>query len=179
MKKIMVDMETLGQHAGCSILSIGAVEFDGESGSIGETFYITISRSSCRLEGLKEDPETIKWWENQSEDARDKAFNHLGLSLRDTLNHFSNWVMQFGDDVEIWGNGSDFDNAILQYAYNLLDMKQPWKFYNNRCYRTLKNLFPEVALVRHGTHHDALDDAKSQAEHAVAILKFAKTNFIK
>ncbi|MHB0978446.1 MAG: 3'-5' exoribonuclease domain-containing protein [Minisyncoccota bacterium] len=67
----------------------------------------------------------------------------------------------------------------MQYAYHALDMKQPWKFWNNRCYRTLKNMFPEVPFVRIGIAHDALDDAKSQAEHAVAILKFAETNFLK
>ncbi len=50
-------------------------------------------------------------------------------------------------------------------------MEEPWNFWNNRCYRTLKNLHPKIELVRTGVHHHALADAKTQALHLLEILK--------
>jgi hypothetical protein len=75
-------------------------------------------------------------------------------------------------DVRVWGNGADFDNPILAVAYRrTIFSGQPWKPYNGRCYRTVKNQFQDVKLVRTGTHHNALDDARSQATHLVEICR--------
>ena len=38
-----------------------------------------------------------------------------------------------GENAILWGNGSDFDNAILANAYRAIGQQQPWKFWNNRC----------------------------------------------
>ena len=75
---------------------------------------------------------------------------------------------------EIWGNGADFDNPILEAAYDLLKMPAPWKYNEGRCYRTLKSLFPTVVAIPQAANakHNALLDAKNQAEHASRILKF-------
>ncbi len=68
----------------------------------------------------------------------------------------------------MWGNGADFDNAILAHCYSRLGRPAPWKFWNSRCYRTLKSFSP-VRGKRIGVHHHALDDAKTQAADAMAI----------
>lgn len=47
-------------------------------------------------------------------------------------------------------------------------LEQPWAFWNDRCYRTLKAR-SELKIARTGTHHNALDDAKSQALHLITI----------
>jgi exodeoxyribonuclease VIII len=47
---------------------------------------------------------------------------------------------------------------------------QPWRHWNDRCYRTVKSLYPDVKLERVGTHHNAVDDAESQARHLIAML---------
>lgn len=167
----MVDLETLGQGAGCVILSIGAVIFDEVTGVLGETFYTNVNRASCVAAGLTEDESTVTWWSRQSSEAQ-QALRDAELpdapSLSDALQAFSAFV-QSGD--EIWGNGSDFDNAILAAAYKAAGMLTPWKFWNNRCYRTLKNLRTDIAFERIGTHHNALDDAKTQAIHAIQLLR--------
>lgn len=46
----------------------------------------------------------------------------------------------------------------------------PWSHRDDRCYRTLKNLRPDVAFEPYDTHHNALDDAFAQATHAERIL---------
>jgi inhibitor of KinA sporulation pathway (predicted exonuclease) len=48
-------------------------------------------------------------------------------------------------------------------------IKPYYKFWNERCYRTVKNQYPDVKLTRTGTYHNALDDARTQAEHLVQI----------
>lgn len=81
--------------------------------------------------------------------------------------------MEFGDfckfhgdpPPDVWGNGSDFDNTLLAAAYDACQLTLPWNFWSNRCYRTLKNLRPEIKLVNPGTAHNALDDSKAQAQH--------------
>lgn len=169
MSHVMVDLETLGQSPGCTILSIGAVAFDYATQSLGPEFYTVISRISCRKLGFFEDAGTVAWWSRQSEAARNAAFGGT-IPIEMALAEFSSYVRQFGGNVRVWGCGSDFDNAILGHAYRVIGSTQPWRYYNNRCYRTLKNLVQGVEMERSGTHHNALADAKSQAVHAMRLL---------
>jgi len=76
--------------------------------------------------------------------------------------------------IPVWGNGATFDNVILSTAYGLIGQPVPWQFTEDRCYRTLKNLCPQVPMVRTGTHHNALEDCKSQALHLSAIYEHLK-----
>jgi DNA polymerase III epsilon subunit-like protein len=167
-ENVMVDLETLGTRAGCSILSIGAVKFDAEG--LGEEFYVVVSRENCIIMGLIEDPDTINWWSKQAPEARtvlDEAAKPEAKTLEEALNMFTKWLA----NEKVWGNGSDFDNAILYACYAAIGQETPWKFWDSRCYRTLKALYPTIKMVRGGTYHNALDDAKSQANHAVEIFK--------
>ena len=67
----------------------------------------------------------------------------------------------------MWGNGATFDNVILANAYRGAGLPVPWKFWNDKCYRTIKGFFPQIKLQRIGTHHNAQDDAESQAWHLI------------
>jgi len=169
---IMVDLETRGNTPGCAILSIGAVAFHPTKNDLGDEYYAVINTKSCHELGLKDDPGTMSWWSKQSEEARKviKESEEGGSHITNVLNDFGTWVGKFGSGkVRIWGNGSDFDNAILACAYGAAGRPLPWKFWNNRCYRTLKNLWDPrgIMLDRSGTYHNALDDAKTQARHLV------------
>lgn len=173
MQHVMVDLETLGRRAGCSVLSIGAVAFDPLLG-LGKEFYVVVNNESCRQAGLIEDPATVEWWSKQNGQAQvvlSEAANG-GLQLKDALHQFKIYLGQFGlRKVKVWGNGSDFDNSILINCYAAIGQDIPWEFWNNRCYRTLKGLHPGSKLTRQGTYHNALDDAKSQALHAIQLMK--------
>lgn len=180
---IMVDLETLGTVPGCAILSIGAVTFSTKDGTLGEEFYTTVHRSSCANAGLHEDASTLAWWNSQGAEARvvlAAADSPESPPLLEALGEFNRWLLRVsGGDIKgvyVWGNGADFDNPILACAYKATGLKQGWPSYNGRCYRSLKNLHPLFGLgqapkmERGGTHHNALDDAKSQALHAIAIV---------
>ena len=166
----MVDLETLGTEPGSVILSIGAVRF-GE-GEVTAEFYQRIDMASAVAAGLVMDPATVLWWLGQSEAARAEILKP-GEPLDNALKDFQQWL---GWDYrgELWGNGSDFDCVLLEAAFRAVKRPVPWKWSMNRCYRTVKNLFPDVKMERSGTHHNALDDARDQARHLMRILEEMK-----
>jgi hypothetical protein len=176
MDNVMIDLETLGRRAGCAILSIGAVAFDPTSGKLGPEFYVVVDAMDQVAEcGLHTDQSTIEWWEKQSVETQQvlvESRSGKASPLGDALIKFNQYLSQFSfTKVKIWGNGGDFDNAIMASCYAAAGLEVPWSFWNNRCYRTLKNVVGGPKLVRQGTYHNALDDAKTQAEHAIQLFK--------
>ena len=166
--KIMLDLETLGTKPGSVIVAIGATKFDLD-GVKADPFYSRVCPESCVKAGLQIDTSTIMWWLTQKDEAR-LEITKPGKQLSEALSIFSLWVGQEGD-VEVWGNGASFDNALLSAAYDAIGQKRPWKYAGDRCYRTVKNLYPHITLIRKGEHHNALDDAITQTEHLIEILK--------
>lgn len=168
MAHCMLDLETMGNGNRAAIIAIGAVIFDSQNVE-QEGFYAQVSLDSSVRQGMEMDTSTILWWLQQSEEAR-AAFknNDNAMSLSTVLNDFAIWLEKFGD-VQMWGNGAAFDNTILSAAYRKCGQKQPWPFWNDRCYRTFKAMFPDVKASRFGTHHNAIDDARTQAWHLIEI----------
>jgi len=161
---IMLDLETLGQTAGSIILSIGAVKFgDGE---ILAEYYTRVDPESCVRAGLRMDVSTVMWWMKQNDAARGEI-GRPGVWLGEALDNFAEWV---GDpDACIWGNGASFDPVVLGAAYAAAGIEIPWRWWNERCYRTIAAMHREIKLDRDGTHHNALDDARNQAGHLMRI----------
>lgn len=164
----MSDLETLGTSPNSIILSIGAVKFDEASGTIHSPFYVVVNTASCIAVGMYEDPDTRKWWEDKPEAAKKvlREAETSPVTIQQALQMFNDYLHE---DSRVWGNGADFDNSMLQEAYRKCGLEPKWKFWNNRCYRTMKNMFP-VSHRRAGVHHNALDDATYQAEHLLKIL---------
>lgn len=163
----MVDLETLGVGSDAAILSIGLARF-ALRGKVGETLLLNIDVASCVAAGMTLTDSTVRWWMGQDDLARDHIHNPHPepLGLRRALAEVGGFI-QPGDIL--WGNGASFDNAILQSAYDKVHMAQPWAFYNNRCYRTLKNLFPDVPRVAPKIPHHPVEDAVAQAQHTINI----------
>ena len=165
----MVDLETLGTRPGSVILSLGAVEFDAHAG-LGREFYVELSQYASRHAGFTTDPETVGWGEGQSDAARGlvERTGGGGEVPHRALREFNEWLPP---DPLVWGNGVAFDNALLAEAYARCWLRPRWSFRDDRCYRTLKSLLPQVERVRPSVPHHALEDARSQAEHAVRLLR--------
>lgn len=172
MIDIMLDLETLGRRPGCRVLSIGAVVFSPTG--LAEEFYCALKTDEQTT--LHEDLETVRWWQQQSPEAR-SVLTEPKEDFVTGMAKFSAWVQRQGGkrSVSIWGNGSDFDNAIIQLAFDAAEISPPWEYWNNRCYRTLKNLpgVPKAAKFV-GTKHNALADARNQALHAIDVMKHLK-----
>lgn len=180
MIDVMVDLETKGKKPGCMILSIGAVFFDPESGMLGDQYYQVVGPTGQKKRGLHEDAETMAWWAKQPEGARQVLTEHEAseVTLEDGLRGFTK-LLESADgglkSVKVWGNGSDFDNAILAVAYMAHQQDIPWNFWNNRCFRTLKSLAPQIKMEKNLLAHNALNDAVMQAEHAAKVFAYLRS----
>lgn len=159
---VMIDLETLGKRGDAVILSIGAVAFTKRK--CISTFSIDIDPESCEANGLTIDASTVMWWMKQSEDARKALTNPSKRSLHESLTQFEDW---FPEDVHgVWGNGATFDNIILANAFEAVDFVRPWPYFKDRCYRTVKNLYPAIQESPfEGIKHNAIADAWHQARH--------------
>jgi hypothetical protein len=164
----MIDLETLGTRPGDTILSIGAVWFTPE-GKEKSTFYCTINQESSRAAGFRAQKSTIEWWQKQSPEARAAAFKGE-LSVESALKQFAMWLPP-GESNLIYGNGANFDNTLLAAAYRAVKQDVPWKFWNDRCYRTISAMFQTARVERVGTYHNALDDARTQVQRLANMVK--------
>lgn len=163
---VMLDLETMGVTPGSAVLSIGACRFElGESLNPYPTFYRAINLETCLLRGLRIEADTVKWWVQQSTDAKAVFSDPESVDLALALDAFTEW---WGDRPDcIWGNSISFDGGILGAAYRACGLTPPWAFHRERCYRTIMAL-PGVkeatASVKNiGVAHNALDDAVNQA----------------
>lgn len=180
---VMVDLETLDTQPTAVVLSIGAVRFDpnDHDSPLKDTFYRVLSSNDQFELERSTSTSTVSWWAGQSEEAR-KVLDEAATAEDEVhlqLMEFAEWL---GKDALVWGNGPAFDNTVLADLYRQYEIRQPWSFRNDRCFRTLcmlgqrrmtqawlHKLGPEP--TRAGTYHNALDDAKHQAIIACRYLR--------
>lgn len=165
---VMLDLETMGVSADSAIISIGVVHFNKKEILNKMELFCDIDTQKNRT--VRND--TMSWWLTQSEQARNALSQGMKTSkpLITQLIELQAFIKSCGENVKVWGNGSDFDNAMLAHAYSSVGIAVPWKFWNNRCYRTIKAICNDVPEdKRIGTYHSAVDDAEHQARHLMKI----------
>jgi len=160
----------MGTRADAAVVSIGAVEFDPETGDLGREFYQVVDLDSSLKAGLTISGGSIYWWLMQSEAAR-KALTECNVPLDDALIGLEIFWRQTGAEF-IWGHGPSFDVAILQTAYLNIFGKHPWKYNAARDTRTIyddADAWPSPEKQKHvnGLPHNALEDAKAQAHFVI------------
>ena len=160
----MLDLETLGSTPGSVICAVGGVVFG--QGKITAEFYHRVDPEDCVRHGLRIEAGTALWWLKQGDAARAELC-FPGEPLLTVLAGFHRWVGD-PDTAEIFGNGASFDPLILAAAYRACHMPTPWKYYNERCYRTIKSLFPNNETPKNS--HNALEDARNQAIHLMRLM---------
>ena len=151
-----MDSETWGKRAGFDIKSIGACLFDpynfDKDFSISNSFYKALDNPllgtyttdiytqfdlDCiggpnRKYNLERDIETVKFWNDQSEEAKAAFVNPI--DLKEGLILFSDFILSHSDDIKygqardicLWSHGSAFDPPIIEYAYHVCRMEVPW-----------------------------------------------------
>jgi len=160
MKQIMVDIETLGTQSDAAIIAIGAVEFNLKSKELGTEFYCTCIPDT---KNFSVDFNTVKFWIEQKKDVAGETFKGE-CDIVQALFRLHNYLLGSDSDGIIWANGASFDFPILANHYRHYDIALPWKFWNERCFRTYKNLFPKD-MPKNDYLHNALEDAKWQARY--------------
>lgn len=189
MTHIMLDLETWGRTPGSDIRSIGAIVFDPYTGVVpnafpySEHFYVACDNPEIARQAvlggndiiaykypLTREPATVQWWSEQSEAAQ-KAFTNP-TDLKEALQAFDRWYYSIACaepmNVRLWANDPHFDVSILGAAFRACDLVEPWHY---RAPRSQKTITEAARMTRedykpfdHGTAHNALDDAISQAQ---------------
>ncbi|WP_437889315.1 3'-5' exoribonuclease domain-containing protein [Phytobacter sp. V91] len=179
MTHLMVDLETMGSNPEAPIVAIGAVYFDPNTGITGAEFYQIVSLESAMEFGAKPDGATIIWWLRQSPEARAAITGGDAIGLMDAVDKFDEFVHDNSANgiksVQLWGNGSSFDNVILRRAYEQVGAELSVPFWNDRDVRTIVELGKAIGInPRHeipfdGDMHNALADARHQVKYVSAI----------
>jgi len=178
MKHIMIDIETLGTQSNSVITEIAAVIFDIETGKTGSSIHLFVDPQSCVDIGLKANMDTIMWWMEQDDSARKNFATPDKMRIESALSRLSAWIKVYCEDEVIpWGNSARFDLGLLSDAYNAVNRDIPWKFWNERCLRTLVSFKPSVKDFTSftGTRHNAIDDCKHQIKYCVETYKSLNT----
>lgn len=164
-RQIMLDLETLGFQSNSAILSIGAVSFDPKTGETFDKFYEHLDVQEQLDKGAVVNESTIKWWFDQSHEARDEAAQP-GMFVENALEEFDEFCesqKEHGQPVLVWGNGARFDLGLLNDIYRRWKKKTPWGMRDEMCYRTVKALYPKYFnLEFKGVRHHPIADCEYQ-----------------
>lgn len=180
-RHVFLDLETYSTRPNACVLAIGAVCVNLLGEEISRIKLLVNVRDAMKNGHV--DPNTVKWWDGQSDEAKRLTFNdgerHM---LVDALAKYYAWHKDLGKVEGVWGNGSTADNAWLRSAYTAvsgeLPIGCPWDYWQERDVRTV------VALGRlsgagdfkrgnpfRGTPHNCVDDAAHQAEYTVDFIR--------
>lgn len=167
--EVMLDIETLATTPDAMMISLGAALRTPD----GLIHTIELPIETVADDRLAIDPGTVRWWLRQDEPAR-ASVSGKGMSLLQACINFNNALSSFVRDpkeLRVWGNGSMFDNVIVKHNYKIAGVEPVWGYRNDMCYRTLKNLYPQIPYVAPENAHIASEDAKAQLIHLEKILQ--------
>lgn len=163
---IMLDLETMSTRPNAAIVTIGAAAFDDEG--IHDRFYQRVLLRSSQEAGLHFDADTVTWWLEQPAGARAELTKREGATTLDVALLRLTGFIKHNPLDGVWGDGATFDNVITREAYRAVGQECPWKYQQDRCYRTMKNLV-QMLKPENPNAHNALADAECQAEHLIRI----------
>lgn len=172
MNHCMIDLETLSTRNDAACIAIGAVGFNKTSGIF------------CQFEALinpilapgHRSMDTYNWWNQQDPKVRQRMFSGV-VEPMTAYGSFCEWARSNKLSI-IWGNDPQFDISILRSlgAHYRMESSFPFHFRSERSFRTMtwiakmKGISYEEAY-KEVTAHDALSDAKAQANAILLICK--------
>lgn len=169
MNMIMFDLETLSTEPNAAIASIGLVVFNEKE--VIDKVQLNVDIESSINAGLHVSGSTLKWWFKQDKKAIDPTFNDPNiLDLKRALGVVTASYYEY-ECEDVYGNGSIADIQWLNSAYKAIGKRQPWNYYNEMCYRTIRRHLPAVEFDYVGTSHVAVDDAENQARYLIKVMR--------
>lgn len=174
MIDVMLDLETLSAEQDAIVAAIGAVKMDMDTKEVLplDSFHMTLLWVDQHRRGRTCHPATFHFWMKQDHAAQSTIMWKPTMENKDTLQCFSDFMV--GVDG-LWGNSAAFDCGILESLFKSYEMRVPFKYWQHRCFRTMKNLTSVPEPMREGVHHYALDDAIHQANWLMEIMKCPTT----
>lgn len=177
LRDIMLDFETMATSQDTKILSVGLVKFNLQTGEIGKDLYcrFDINRGANRFRYEDHAPGgTMEWWGRQDAGVRKEAF-----SGQMNINHFVTKLLPefLPPGARMYGNGANFDVAILDNLHAQLRLPTPYKFWNVLDVRTFVEIgkgIEEKGRLPEGIAHHPIYDCKFQIEYVCRIYKILR-----
>jgi exodeoxyribonuclease VIII len=183
---VQIDLETFGLKSNCPVISLGAVVYTYGQGIYG-SFHRYFDLDEQFRNGRIPQSDTIRWWLNQGESARQSISRNQTFSVDDVTDEFYEWWREDVDDpIQDWAedddpelgahvmsNGPAFDISILDSLFT----EVPWHYRNVRCFRSMVDWFGSVKINDDqlppalSIRHDALSDAYRQALIHLELMK--------
>lgn len=165
-KHCMIDLETLGSNPRAPVIQIGMAFFTIEGITLQSQVSIDFNDA---LKHGEADGDTIKWWLQQAKEAQSTLFVNTKpiVEVADTV-----VKLLEAQNANFYWSHATFDFPIFQSMFRALGRPYPLPY--KRCFdlRTLEYLAgPMEWELRTGVHHNALDDAVYQANHAIKLLQ--------
>lgn len=155
---IVIDLETLDTVITAKVLSVGyAIVSNGEIVQQAE-YRVLLDDQPART--VSDD--TLLWWlDGEKAEAQRHLVQLRAWPVRVVLERMTADVDVFGgwDRIKVWGNSPNFDCDILGSLFG----GKPWKFYNERDLRTLRDIHGgprEAPEIPHTALYDAVAEAK-------------------
>src|SRR5258706_4909507 len=159
MKHVMIDLETLGTSADSVFLSLAAVQFDLK-GNTGAEFSMNVELESAIRAGRTISSSTLQWWLTQRADIMKKIVDSLAPLVR-VLEGLSRFFA-LNQLIYPWGNSAGFDLGMTADAYTKAGLALPWRYSNERCYRTAWGLTNLKHTTKSEYAHDPIIDCHYQ-----------------
>lgn len=215
---LSLDIETLSLQPDAAIISLAVLPFNihdaenldkvpwtdehGRTLSLDcDTFVRSVNATSCATLGMHFDMETIRWWQNNSDESKLALFSAKESLIGEALEELSDYMQNIrasvpGCELRIWAQGTDFDIPILKSAYQkaLSTSQVPWRHTELRDARTyiltiLEQLGADMAhpydylkpyrpkQEKDWVKHDALLDARQTAINVALCHRFLSQRF--
>jgi hypothetical protein len=174
---VMVDLETLGLDDKAIVLSIATGFFNPKWEEI-KMISSNLETEPQREVGRTTDNTTLKWWETQS----DQAKNALLVNIehpQSAITEHGKAIQAFQESMKdfrvlFWGNSPNFDlNKLESLAF---DFRYWLNFpdYHRRCFKTVRDVmcsYYNAEYDESATTHIATDDVRQQAAFMRKIIR--------
>lgn len=170
---LMIDNETLALGPDAYLTQVGLIVVDTRNGDIlvgPEGFWLT----TVGQESRKIDPDTVRWWLTQDPNVIQSVFAPQHGMPRTTPGELFDRIkdlVQLHPGMTVWASPAMFDLAQLTHLW---EGRKPWKYNQERDMMTLYKLLDPQGKLQPAANdmgHNAVEDAKWQAEYLVALLR--------
>lgn len=158
---ICFDLETCGCTANAAVMSIAAIPWTLSPSApspfldIKENgfFFEAVDLRYCVIDGFEFEERTLKWWANQSAEAKAALVYMAPKPIDVVFQNFVNWILDLAerlevtlDNISLWSQGTDFDVSIFRNICHKYDIDNPLKYNKTNDCRTFINIATDLAI---------------------------------
>lgn len=185
---LCIDTETFAKCENSIVLTLGCVVFTFEENHPYESLIQNGFHIKFKVEDqIKNyhrvtDPDTMKWWKNQSQEARDAAYKPLDtdVDMAEGLRLLSRFIGNSQYNYKqsfVWSRGPQFDFPKIESMYDQAGISLPFNSWKIRDTRTITDILNGSntgvyelrdgiprGFVKHNALHDAAKDVMCMKE---------------